>query len=95
MKYIKTLKFSIEAKAVLKEAKGLWSFYFKSEFPRSIKESLKLNRADVGWYQVRNALKENEKEAGVAVSFGAFENAYKTLADKLRPKVYEYGFLRE
>lgn len=95
LKYIKNLKFSIEAKAVLKEAKELWRFYFKSEFPRSIKESLKLNRADVGWYQVRNALKENEKEAGVPVSFSAFENAYKTLADKLRPKVYEYGFLMQ
>lgn len=95
LKYIKNLKFSSEAKAVLKEAKELWKEYFNQEFPRSIKENLKLNRADVGWYQVRNALKENEKEAGVAVSFCAFENAYKTLADKLRPKVYEYGFLRE
>lgn len=95
LKYIKNLKFSIEAKAVLKEAKELWRFYFKSEFSRSIKENLKLNRADVGWYQVRNALKENEKTAGVSVSFIAFENTYKTLSDKLRPKVYEYGFLRE
>ena len=80
---------------MLKESKVLWRFYFKSEFPRSIKDSLKLNRADVGWYQVRNALKENEKEAGVPVSFSAFENAYKTLADKLRPKVYKYGFLMQ
>ena len=95
LKYIKNLKFSSEAKAVLKEAKELWKEYFNQEFPRSIKENLKLNRADVGWYQVRNALKENEKEAGVPVSFSAFENAYKTLADKLRPKVYEYGFLMQ
>jgi hypothetical protein len=54
-----------------------------------------LNRADVGWYQIRNALKKrNEMSDGVPVSFSAFEEAYKTLGDKLRPMVYELGFLK-
>jgi hypothetical protein len=56
---------------------------------------LKLNRADVGWYQIRNALKKrNESGDGVPVSFSAFEEAYRALSDKLRPMVYELGFLR-
>jgi len=56
---------------------------------------LKLNRADVGWYQIRNALKrQNETGDSVPVDFSVFESAYRELGDKLRPMVYEYGFLK-
>jgi hypothetical protein len=41
----------------------------------------------VGWYQIRNA-------DAVPVSFSAFESAYQTLSEKLRPQVFELGFLR-
>lgn len=35
-------------------------------------------RADVGWYQIRNALKAyNETGDAVPVSFGAFDAAYR------------------
>jgi hypothetical protein len=49
----------------------------------------------VGWYQIRNALKaRNTSRHFMPVDFGGFEAAYKTLGDKLRPQVYELGFLR-
>lgn len=52
-------------------------------------------RADVGWYQIRNALKAyNETGDAVPVSFGAFDAAYRALGDKLRPQVFAYGFLK-
>ena len=55
---------------------------------RSVREELKLNRADVGWYQVRNALKKRNESGDFApVSF-------KALSEKLQPMVYELGFLR-
>jgi hypothetical protein len=54
-----------------------------------------LNRPDVGWYQIRNALKARNASDDVApVDFTPFETAYKTLSDKLRPQVFELGFLR-
>jgi hypothetical protein len=49
----------------------------------------------LGWYQIRNALKaRNTSGHFVPVDFSAFESTYKTFGDKLRPLVYELGFLR-
>ena len=70
--------------------------YFKEIDVYSVREELKLNRADVGWYQIRNALKcRNESGDYIPVDFGEFETAYKTLTEKLQPLVFELGFLRE
>ena len=87
--------FSAEAQAVLDEGKKIWAAYFKQSFNHKIREELKLNRPDVGWYQIRQALKaQNESGNSVPVSFAAFESAYKALSEKLRPQVYQYGFLK-
>jgi hypothetical protein len=52
---------------------------------------LKLNRLDAGWYQIRKAL---ERYGDVELTdFHPFKAAYNALSEKLRPKVYEYGFL--
>ena len=49
----------------------------------------------MGWYQIRNALKKrNESGDYIPVSFKPFEEAYKTLTEKLHPQVYELGFLK-
>jgi len=62
---------------------------------RTVRDELKLNRSDVGWYQVRNALKARNTSGDTApVDFGHFEVAYKELSEKLRPQVFELGFLR-
>ena len=97
VKYLAGLKLSPEAKAVLATGKTLWQAYFKDidKDGRTVRDELKLNRPDVGWYQIRNALKKrNESGDAVPVDFSAFEDAYKQLGDKLRPQVYELGFLR-
>ena len=92
--YIKALGL----KAVLDAGRAIWRTHFErfGSFDYAIRERLRLNRADVGWYQVRNALKLYAESAeGRPTDFSAFESAYKALGDKLRPKVYEYGFLRQ
>jgi hypothetical protein len=90
-----TTKQSKEAKAVLSEGKKLWQAYFAHTDVRSVRDELKLNRPDVGWYQVRNALKKrNESGDFPPVSFKSFEEAYKVLTEKLQPMVYELGFLK-
>ena len=88
---------SAEAEAVLAAGKTLWQAYFKDidKDGRTVRDELKLNRPDVGWYQIRNALKKRNESGDVApVDFSAFEDAYKQLGEKLRPQVYELGFLR-
>lgn len=95
VQYLKDKKLSKEAKAVLAEGKKLWQAYFANTDVRAVREELKLNRADVGWYQIRNALKKrNESGDFQPVSFKPFEEAYKALTEKLQPQVYELGFLR-
>lgn len=80
---------------MLLAGRTLWQAYFAHTDVRSVRDELKLNRADVGWYQIRNALKaRNVSGDFVPVDFSAFEAAYKTLGDKLRPQVYSLGFLR-
>jgi hypothetical protein len=94
--YLRNKELSPEAQKVLNEGKTLWIKYFKQTDNHTIKEEYKLNRTDVGWYQVRNALKaRNTNGEGIPTSFISFENAYKDLSDKLRPMVYELGFLKE
>ena len=95
VQYMEGKTFSAEAQAVLDEGKKIWAVYFKQSFNHKIREELKLNRPDVGWYQIRQALKaQNESGKSVPVSFAAFESAYKALSEKLRPQVYQYGFLK-
>jgi hypothetical protein len=95
VQYLKNKRLSKEAKAVLDEGKKLWKAFFLINDVRNVKDELKLNRSDVGWYQIRNALKKrNESGDYIPISFKPFEEAYKTLTEKLHPQVYELGFLK-
>lgn len=96
VQYLQDKKLSPEAKAVLGEGKKLWQAYFSRTDEYSVRETLKLNRADVGWYQVRKALEARNADGGMAnpVDFSAFKTAYDALGDKLRPQVFELGFMR-
>ena len=86
---------SLQSKEILKEGKKLWQAYFAHTDVHSVREELKLNRPDVGWYQVRNALKKRNESGDFApVNFKPFEEAYKALTEKLQPMVYELGFLK-
>ena len=87
--------FSSEARAVLEEGKILWRAYFSATDERTVRDKYKLNRSDAGWYQIRGALKARSESGDFPpVSFSAFETAYRTLTEKLRPLVFKYGFLR-
>ncbi len=95
VQYMQGKKFSKEAKAVLEQGKYIWQKYFELDFNHAIRDEFKLNRADVGWYQIRQAIKRyNENGENIPVKFDDFEKAYLELTEKLRPQVYEYGFLK-
>lgn len=93
--YLKGKKLTDEAKSVLEKGKELWKVYFAHTDERNVRDELKLNRADVGWYQIRKALRaRNTNSDFPPVSFKPFEDAYKALSEKLQPMVYELGFLK-
>ena len=93
--YMADKVFSQEALAVLDEGRKIYQEYFAHSFNYKIREEYKLNRSDVGWYQIRMALKAlNESGECIPVSFTPFEQAYKNLSEKLLPQVWEYGFLK-
>ncbi len=95
VQYLSDKTLSPEASAVRFAGQALWQAYFAHTDVRAVRDEFKLNRADVGWYQIRNALKARNASGDFPpVDFGAFEAAYKALGDKLRPQVYELGFLR-
>jgi len=95
VRYMPDKTFSIEAQAVLEAGRELWRAYFKHTDNRATRELLMLNRPDVGWYQIRQALKIRSESGNFPpVSFVPFEQAYTALTDKLRPLVYELGFLK-
>jgi hypothetical protein len=95
VKYLADKTLSPEAQAVLDEGRKLWKSYFAKTDSHKVREELKLNRPDVGWYQIRKALEARNKDGdSVPVSFEPFKQAYEALGDKLRPMVFELGFMR-
>jgi hypothetical protein len=95
VQYMADKIFSTEAKEVLEAGKKLWQAYFANTDVHTVRDELKLNRVDVGWYQIRKALQaRNASGDFAAVSFKPFEDAYKKLSEKLQPQVYELGFLK-
>jgi len=89
--YMAGMAFSPEAQAVLDEGRKLWQRFHATAFPRKIRDELKLNRPDAGWYQVRKALEAyGDTEL---TDFDPFKAAYAALGAKLRPMVFDLGFL--
>lgn len=95
VQYLADKSLSAQAQAVLDAGRTLWRAYFAHTDVRAVRDEFKLNRADVGWYQVRKALEKRHASGDTApVNFSPFETAYQALSDKLRPMVFELGFLR-
>lgn len=95
VQFMENREFSPEAQKVLDAGRELWRAYFSMEDEYQIREKYKLNRPDVGWYQVRNALSaRNDTGNYKKVSFDEFEKSYAELTEKLKPEVYYKGFLR-
>lgn len=94
VQYLADKKRSKEAQAVLDAGREIWRSFFATSFERKIRDEFKLNRADVGWYQIRKALEAKGIADGTPYDFSQFKLAYETLSEKLRPQVFELGFLK-
>ena len=81
---------SPEAKAVLDKATDLVkkSFKYREMFNESHQE-YQINNWDCGFYQIKALLKEFMPD-----DLKEFRAIYKQLADKMRPMIYELGFLK-
>lgn len=84
------IELSVEAQAVLDKAKELTikSFPYRSLFNEEHPE-YQINNWDCGWYQIKALVKEYMPE-----DYKKFNELYKALGDKMRPMVYELGFLK-
>jgi hypothetical protein len=89
--YMAGMAFSPEAQAVLDEGRKLFQRFHAISFPNKIRQEFKLSRADAGWYQVRRALEAYSDTE--LTDFDPFKAAYANLSTKLRPQVFELGFL--
>ena len=90
-KKLQDLKLSEEAQIVLDKASELLkkSFKYRKLFNSEHPEVQVMNW-DAGWYQIKQILKEfmpNELKE--------FNSLFKKLAEKMRPMVYELGFLKK
>ncbi|WP_018150529.1 hypothetical protein [Leeia oryzae] len=95
VQYLAGKVLSSEAKAVLEAGRNLWKIYFTQTDVYGVRNEFKLNRPDVGWYQIRKALSARSASGdSVPINFSPFELAYQTLSEKLRPQVFSLGFLR-
>ena len=91
VRYMAGMMFSPQALAVLDEGRKLFQRFHAISFPNKIRQEYKLGRADAGWYQVRRALEAfSDTEF---TDFDPFKAAYANLSAKLRPQVFELGFL--
>ena len=91
----KPLTFSSESKAVFKTGKKLWQYYH-AQPSANVNASL---------YDIREYFQGRDEKTGKMNNksgddtynclIGDLRSALKTLAEKIQPKVYEYGFLKE
>ncbi len=92
--YLKGKTLSAEAELVMEQGRILWQTYFSKQYSKKVRDQYKLGRPDVGWYQIRNALKEEGKGWDTGrVRFTDFNESYELLSHKLRPMVFDLGFL--
>jgi hypothetical protein len=89
--YMAGMALSPEAQAVLDEGRKLFQRFHAISFPNKIRQEFKLGRADAGWYQVRRALEAYSDTE--FTDFDPFKAVYTDLSAKLRPQVFDLGFL--
>lgn len=90
-KKLQTITVSAEAQAVLDKANELLkkSMKYRKLFNDEHPEVQILN-ADAGWYQIKQMLKEYMPD-----ELKEFKIMYNKLAEVMRPRIYEFGFLRK
>lgn len=89
---LQSITLSSEAQAVLDKGSELVrkSFKYREMFSEEHPEYQLDKCWDAGFYQVKALLKEYMKD-----DLKDFQTLYKVLADKMRPQVYELGFLKK
>lgn len=88
---LKDIDLSKEGKDVLEKAKLLVKESFKYRQPfNAIKPEYHINTWDAGWYQIKGLLSQYMKK-----ELKEFNVLYKELELKMRPLVYELGFLKK
>ena len=78
--WIKNNRLSAEAAAILESAREIYKKFY-AELEKLDVQKFKVEDWDAGWYQIRMSL-------GATIDLSA-------LSDKLLPKIYELGFLRD
>ena len=91
------LKYSSEAKAVLKAGRELWRYYHSTA--AKSKYNVNASLYDIKeYFQGRNdkgKMNNSSSDERYNELIGKLRSALKDLAKQIEPKVYEYGFLRE
>ena len=87
---LQTISLSPEAQAVIDIANDIVrkTFKYRESFNKEHPE-YQINNWDCGFYQIKKLCKEYMPEL-----LKEFKEVYKVLADKMRPMVYELGFLK-
>lgn len=87
---LRGMHLSAEADAVLRKARSLvcTSFEYRQVFDLEHPE-YQINNWDAGWYQIRALLKVYDR-----TGLEEFGKLFRVLSDKMRPMVYELGFLK-
>lgn len=87
---LQSVTLSKEAQKVLDLAKKLVvdTFKYRTLFNAENK-AYQINNWDCGWYQIKAVAKKYAKK-----ELDEFDTAFKALANKMRPMVYELGFLK-
>jgi hypothetical protein len=98
-KFLKNKTFSPEAAAVLEAGRELWKYYHAK-----IKTN-KTASVNASFYDIREFFQGRKETTGTMNTksedetynalIKALREKQKTLAKKIEPKIYEYGFLRE
>jgi len=87
---LKTTNLSPDAQDVLESARELVRKTFEwRKIMHQTNPEYHLDTWDAGWYQIKKILNEHFKE-----EYKAFTIKYKEFEDRMRPQVYELGFLK-
>jgi len=88
-KWLQNKHLSEESKQVLEKGEEIYKIFY-ANLNIMATHNLKISSWDVGWYQLRRCLAEH------GIGFEEIEelkNMTQRLAEKILPKIYEYGFL--
>jgi hypothetical protein len=92
----KPLVFSEEATAVFDSGRELWEYYHaQNDVDINVNASFYDIRAYFQGTNVQGRMNARSEDATYTKLIGELRNKLSILADKIKPKVYEYGFLKE